>query len=474
MSLPAASGASANPHNIRPYDPLEFRAQTFYDASLNFRRGKDDPRKYLERCLEVIAAREPVVRAWVVINEQGARDAADASAKRWRDGRPLSVIDGMPVGIKDLIETGDMPTRMGCAAYEDHSPGVDSASVQALRGAGAIILGKLVTTELGGAHPGPTTNPFNPLHVPGGSSSGSAAAIGSGMIPVALGTQVGGSVIRPASHCANWALKPTLGALNRGERLTYSHGTLGVHAGSPVDLWHVAMEIAQRAGGDPGRPGLFGPREVPPPVKPERLIVMETPGWQNLDAPTRSAFEKVLESLQRLGVQIIRRGDSPLVESFERGIAPLNAINGDMTAFELRPQLEHLVGKYPDKVSRHLVKKLERGRLLTLDDYRGILLECEAARHRFAAIAALGDAVISVSSCGPAPLAEHAATSPAGSTVFNSPSSLLGAPTVSVPLMAVGGLPVGIQIMGQQHNDARVTGMARWLGENISPVSLHG
>lgn len=474
MSDSVTHNALADSRSAVSYDPLTFRALTFYDATLNFRRGKDDPRRYLERSLEVIRLREPGVKAWVTMNERDARAAADGSVKRWREGKPLSSIDGMPVGIKDLIETKDMPTQMGCAAYKNNFPGMDSASVQALREAGAIILGKLVTTELGGAHPGPTTNPFNPLHTPGGSSSGSAAAIGAAMIPVALGTQVGGSVIRPASHCANWALKPTLGALNRGERLTYSHGTLGIHAGSSVDMWHVAIEIARRVGGDPGRFGLFGSQEVPAPVKPLRLVVMETPGWERLDTLTRNAFEKVLESLQELGVKIIRRANSPLVDSFERGIAPLNAINGDMTAFELRPLLEHLVGQHPDKVSIHLVKKLQRGRALTLDDYRSILLACEEARHRFSALAPLGDALISVSAVGPAPVLEHAGTAAAGSTVFNSPSSLLGAPTVNVPLMAVNGMPVGVQIMGQQHDDFRVTGIARWLGENVPPVAVSG
>src|SRR5690606_32954987 len=162
--------------------------------------------------------------------------------------------------------------------------------VRALRDAGAVILGKCVTTELGGAHPGPTTNPFDARRTPGGSSSGSAAAVGACMVPVAIGTQVGGSVIRPASYCANWALKPTFGALNRGERLGYSQSVIGVHAGSPVDMWSVAHEIALRAGGDPGHPGLFGPAAVPAVVKPQRLILMETVGWKELDVTTRGAL----------------------------------------------------------------------------------------------------------------------------------------------------------------------------------------
>jgi hypothetical protein len=212
------------------YDPLNFAPLRFHTALAAFRSGEDTPRAYLERCLETIAAREPTVRAWVVLNESGARAQADASTSRWRDGHPLSPIDGMPIGIKDLLETRDMPTQMGCVAYAGNFPRRDNAAVWALREAGAIILGKTVTAELGGSHPGPTTNPFDPARTPGGSSSGSAAAVAACMVPAAIGTQVGGSVIRPASYCANWALKPSQGAINRGERQATSMSTHGVHA----------------------------------------------------------------------------------------------------------------------------------------------------------------------------------------------------------------------------------------------------
>ena len=150
----------------------------------------------------------------------------------------------MPVGIKDLLETRDMPTQMGCAAYAGNFPRRDNAAVWALREAGAVILGKTVTAELGGAHPGPTTNPFDPGRTPGGSSSGSAAAVGAGMVPAAIGSQVGGSIIRPASYCGNFALKPTQGAINRGERQATSMSTHGPHAGCLEDVWSVAMAVA--------------------------------------------------------------------------------------------------------------------------------------------------------------------------------------------------------------------------------------
>src|SRR5215471_4713868 len=157
------------------YSPQAFEPLTFFDVMPRFRDGSDTPRAYLDRCLAVIADREPVVKAWVVFNPSGARESADASNERYRRGLPLSPIDGMPIGIKDLIETKDMPTGHGCAAFAGNNTRRDSAIVRALRDAGAVILGKTVTTEMGGAFPGPTTNPFDPGRTPGGSSSGSAA-----------------------------------------------------------------------------------------------------------------------------------------------------------------------------------------------------------------------------------------------------------------------------------------------------------
>src|ERR1700740_2673856 len=163
------------------YSPEGFDPLTFFDVMPRFRDGSDTPRAYLERCLAVIADREPVVKAWAVLNPSGAREAADASTERYRRGRPFSPIDGMPIGIKDLIETKDMPTGHGCAAFAGNNTGRDSALVRALRDAVAVILGKTVTTEMGGTFPGPTTNPFDAGRTAGGSSSGSAAAIGARM-----------------------------------------------------------------------------------------------------------------------------------------------------------------------------------------------------------------------------------------------------------------------------------------------------
>jgi Asp-tRNA(Asn)/Glu-tRNA(Gln) amidotransferase A subunit family amidase len=454
-----------------------FKALTFHDVTPRFRDGGDTPRAYLERCLETIAAREPVVRAFVVLNEEGARAAADASAARWKAGRPLSPIDGMPVAIKDLLETKDMPTQFGCEAYRGNFPKRDNAAVWALRQAGAVVFGKTVTAELGGAHPGPTTNPFDPARTPGGSSSGSAAAVASRMVPAALGTQMGGSVIRPAAYCGNFALKPTQGGINRGERQTTSMSTTGVHAGCIEDMWQVAIEIARRAGGDPGRPGLTGPLTPPVPSKPERLIVLETAGWAALDAASKSAFESLLENLRRAGVTLLRRGDHAGIEALERSIVDGSDLCNSITRWENRWYQSNLVEQHPDGVSARAKAVVKKAEAMSPDDYRALLLRRASAQQCHAAIAPLADAAITLSCPGPAPLwsgdvsGQPLAPRPTGDFVFNAASSMLFAPAVTMPLMGVGGLPVGVQLMGQQHEDARMTAMARWMMSAVPPVT---
>ena len=458
------------------YDPRTFKALTFHDAVAGFPSGADTPRAYLERCLETIEKRDPVVKAFVALNPAGARAAADASTARWKDRRPLSPIDGMPVAIKDLLETKDMPTEMGCEAYRGNFPKRDNAAVWALREAGAIILGKTATAELGGSHPPATTNPFDPARTAGGSSSGSAAAVAARMVPVAIGTQVGGSIIRPAAYCGNVALKPTQGGINRGERQATSMSTHGVHAGSVEDMWQVAIEIARRAGGDRGCPGLFGPPTPPPAAKPERLIVLETEGWRELDGASRSAFEQVLDQLRHSGVTLLRRSDHPMIEAIEQAIANARVICGAITAWENRWYQRNLIDEHPDGVSARAKATVAKAEAMTVDQYRAALSERAAAQLRHAAVAPLADAAITLACPGPAPLwsgdvpGQPLAPRPTGDFVFNAPSSMLFAPAVTMPLMSVGGMPVGVQLMGQQHDDARVTGMARFMLDAVKPV----
>jgi Asp-tRNA(Asn)/Glu-tRNA(Gln) amidotransferase A subunit family amidase len=460
---------------MTPY--TEYKPLTFHDAARRFTEGSDSPRAYLERCLETIAAREPVVKAFTAINEPGARAAADASTARWKAGKPLSSIDGMPVAIKDLLETRDMPTEMGCAAMKGNFPKRDNAAVWALRQAGAVILAKTVTAELGGSHPGPTTNPFDPARTPGGSSSGSAAAVGANMVPMAIGTQVGGSIIRPAAYCGNFALKPTQGGINRGERLATSQSTHGPHAGCLEDMWHSAIEIAKRCGGDRGALGLMGPDALPAAKRPDRLIVLETEGWADLDAATKTGFAQLLRALEAAGVSLIRRADHPFVEALERAIASGRAVCNGVTSWENRWYQRGMLDAAPNGFSARAKASLLRAEAMTPDDYRAHLLARQQAQLAHAAMASLADAAITLACPGPAPLwagdvpGQPLAPRPTGDFVFNAPSSMLFAPVVTVPLMSIGGLPVGVQIMGQQHEDARVTGLARWFSETIERIA---
>jgi Asp-tRNA(Asn)/Glu-tRNA(Gln) amidotransferase A subunit family amidase len=458
------------------YDPNDRDRLTFSAHTSAFTDGSDTPRAYLERCLAQIEVAEPKVKALTTVNADAALAAADASTKRWKDGRPLSPIDGMPIGIKDLLETKDMPTEMGCEAYRGNFPKRDNAAVWALRQAGAVVLAKTVTAELGGAYPGPTRNPFDLERTPGGSSSGSAAAVAADMMPMAIGTQVGGSIIRPAAYCGNVALKPTQGGINRGERLATSMSTHGVHANCIEDMWRTAIEIAKRAGGDRGMIGLTGPSAPPAAVKPERLIVVEGQGWPTLDAATKVAFSQFLDALQAAGVELVRRDDNPMVAGLERAIADAGAICSKITAWENRWAQRNLVDTNPKGVSERAKATLAMAEAMTPDDYRLALLDRAAAQAHHAAMAGLADAAVMLSCPGPAPLyftdvpGEPLKPRPTGDAVMNYPSSMLFAPAVTMPLLTVGGMPVGVQFMGQQHQDARMTAFARWALGEVAPI----
>ena len=460
------------------YDPSTFTALSYHTSIADFKGGRDTPREYLERCLAAIAEREPVVQAFVHLNEASARQAADASTARWRAGQPLSPIDGMPVGIKDLFETRDMPTEMGCEALRGNFPKRDNAAVWALRQAGAVVLGKTVTAELGGSHPGPTTNPFNPQCTPGGSSSGSAAAVAARMLPAALGSQVGGSIIRPAGFCGNVALKPSQGGINRGERQATSMSTHGVHAACIEDTWQVAIEIVRRVGGDRGALGLVGPDTPPEAAKPHSLIVLETAGWSELDASSKGAFEMLLERLQAAGIVLRRRAGHPLIDALERAVTDASAICSGITAWENSWATRSLVDNQPDGVSARAKKALALAESMSIEDYRALLLRREQAQSCHAALLGSADAILTLSCPGPAPLwagdrpSEALAPRPTGDAIFNYATSMLFAPCVNLPLMSVAGMPVGVQLVGWPQDDARMCALARWALSSVQPVTF--
>jgi len=444
------------------YDPSTHRMLSFHDAAAKFRDGSDNPRAYLERCIERIEALEPAVMAFAFLNLDRARQAADESGARYKAGKPLSVVDGMPAGIKDLIETYDMPTEFGSELFKGHQPMTDAASVRALRQGGAVLVGKTVTVCFGGGDPARTRNPFDTRRTPGGSSSGTAAAVASRMLPVALGTHARGSTIRPASFCGTYALKPTFGAINRqgSFSMAYSMDHVGVFAGTLSDMWTTARFIVTEAGGDPGHPGLDGALDPPPPRKPARLIRLDTAGWRVAEPAAKAAFEAYLSRLANAGVEIISRHDDAAIETYESALAGMPQLWTNLYRFEMHwPTLQYRE-RYRDKLPPRLLKGIEDGTHITQETYRAAHVEREKLRAMHEELAKRTDGFITLSSPGPGPIGMDQ-----GSAIFNEASSVLGAPAINLPLLAVDAAPLGVQLLGRWQGDERLTAVARWLAE---------
>ena len=446
------------------YDPKTHSLITFHDRVAAFRDGSDTPRAFLERCIEAIEAREDEIMAWARFDPEGARKAADDSTARYRAGAPLSPVDGLPVGIKDLIDTVDMPTEYGSTLFAGHRPKQDAAVVLALREGGAAILGKTVTVTFGGGDPAKTRNPHDTSRTPGGSSSGTAAAVGAPTIPAAIGTHARGSTIRPASFCGAYALKPTFGAINRQGVFSAADSMdhLGTFAGSLRDVWIVARHMARLAGGDPGHPGLYGGAAPPAPRKPMRLVRLEMAGWARTDDATKAAFEEVVAGLAASGVEIFAKGDDPTIDEYEALLARMPELWRDLYRFEMRwPMLQYLA-LYPDDVPPRLKRGLEEGAGLTQEIYRAALVRRAYARNLHSELAGRADGFVTLASPGPGPVGMDQ-----GSAIFNEPSSVMGAPALSLPLMAVDGVPVGVQLMGRIGGDEALTACGLWVAEHV-------
>ena len=432
--------------------------RSFYASLDDFKSGKDTPSAFLERCLATLAELEPQVLAFVHHDVVAAREAAARSTKRWRGGQPLSPIDGMPIGVKDIIETADFPTEMGSALYKGWQSGRDAASVAALREAGGIVLGKTVTTEFATAPPGPTRNPWDTRRTPGGSSSGSAAAAGSGMIAAGLGTQVLGSILRPASFCGCVGFKPSLGAINRGgshDGLSQSvHGAL---AASIEDAWIVLRAIADRVGGDPGYPGLIGPASPPAAQKPKRLALLETPGWVKAQPAAKDALLRAVETLASSGVTILRRKDQSAIEKVETALGRALPVSQQINTWETRWPLNTYRQRDAAKLTPFSLERLAEAERMTLEQYRALLQERDQIRAAYATLAAECDAVVTLTATGPAPLGLEST----GDPIFVVAGSLLGVPAISVPLLQVEGLPVGLQLLGFLDADPSLIATAR-------------
>ena len=441
------------------------QAKPFLAAAAQFAGGHDTPRAYLERCLDALAAWEPKIGAFVHTNLDGARAAADASSRRWRDNKPLSAIDGMPVGIKDIIETADMPTEMGSPLFDGWRSGRDAAAVAALREAGAVILGKTVTTEFAATEPRGTRNPWDLARTPGGSSSGSAAAVAAGLVSAALGTQVMGSIVRPASYCGCVGFKPSVGGINRGgSHDNLSQSCMGVLAATLEDAWQVASEIAARAGGDPGYPGLVGPLRVPPAAKPQRLVFLETAGWQVASPEAKQALQESMALLSRDGIDIVTRRSDRLVGAVEEAIANARALSVRINAWESRWPLNTYRNRDAGKLSRAMLTRLAQAEAMGLDDYRADLDERIRVRALYNSLAAQCDACVTLA----APAAAPVGLGSTGDPVFAVPFSLLGVPAISLPLLHEQGLPLGLQVTGFYGKDATAAAMASWIEKTLA------
>jgi Asp-tRNA(Asn)/Glu-tRNA(Gln) amidotransferase A subunit family amidase len=433
---------------------------SFYDHTHHFRSGADTPSSYLERCLATIGEREPDVGAFVCLDIENARRQAASSTERWRAGNPLSSIDGMPIGIKDIIETADMPTQMGSPVYDGWRSGRDAASVFALREAGAVIVGKTVTAEFATLSPRGTRNPWDPRRTPGGSSSGSAAAVGAGMLPAALGTQGLGSIIRPASYCGAVGFKPSVGAVNRsGSHDGISQSAHGVLASTLEDAWIVLREIVERIGGDPGMPGLDGQLTPPTQRRPKRLALLKTSGWGDVPARVLEPFESLLGMMREHGVEILDPDRDDVAIRVKHMLA--GALKGTLglNTYEMKWPLNSYNKNDPDKLSPFLRTRLADAERMTLSDYRSLLAERERVRNMYIAEADQIEGVITLSADAPAPIG----LTSSGNPMFSVPSAYLGCPSVSLPLIMADGLPVGVQLIGFAGRDAELVSLARWI-----------
>jgi Asp-tRNA(Asn)/Glu-tRNA(Gln) amidotransferase A subunit family amidase len=446
------------------------QAKPFLAAAAQFAHGHDTPRAYLERCLDALAVWEPRIGAFVHTNLDGARAAADASSKRWHDGKPLSAIDGMPIGIKDIIETADMPTEMGSPLFDGWCSGRDAAAVAALREAGAIILGKTVTTEFAATEPRGTRNPWDLARTPGGSSSGSAAAVAAGLVSAALGTQVIGSIVRPASYCGCVGFKPSVGGINRGgSHDNLSQSCMGVLAATLEDAWQVASEIATRAGGDPGYPGLAGPLRVPPTAEPQRLVFLETAGWQVASPEAKEALQESVAQLSRSGVDIVTRQSNGLVGAVEEAIANARPLSVRINAWESRWPLNTYRNRDAGKLSRAMLERLAQAEAMGLGDYRADLDERLRIRALYTSLAAQCDACVTLA----APAAAPIGLGSTGDPVFAVPFSLLGVPAISLPLLHEQGLPLGLQVVGFHGKDETSCAIAGWVEKALAGRVAH-
>jgi Asp-tRNA(Asn)/Glu-tRNA(Gln) amidotransferase A subunit family amidase len=427
------------------------------EAARRIRAGLLTSEELVEACLERIRATEPVVQAWTFLDEAHALAQARAADERKRSGQEIGPLHGVPVGLKDIIDTADMPTENGTVLHQGRAPREDAVVVSMLRTAGAIILGKTVTTECAYFAPGKTRNPCNPEHTPGGSSSGSAAAVSASMVPLAVGSQTNGSVIRPAAFCGVYGFKPTHGLIPRTGILKLSRALdhVGIFARSLDD---VALLAEQLTGYDPGDPDTRPRARIPfgrisaeaPPIEP-MLAFIKTPYWNRMTTEAREAFAELAAALGERVEEVELFPSASEAWGWHKTI-----MEADMSA-SFQPEWER--GR--DKLSPQLRELMERGREVRLVDYQRALDRVPAIVESFDELfMERYDAVLTPAAPGSAPKGLGST----GDPVFCSLWTLCGMPAVTLPLIQdAAGLPIGVQLVGRRNFDARLLRTARWL-----------
>jgi Asp-tRNA(Asn)/Glu-tRNA(Gln) amidotransferase A subunit family amidase len=426
------------------------------DAARAIRDGAISSEQLVESCLARIREAEPQVEAWQYLDPAHALAQARARDADRREGRPTGPLHGLPVGIKDIMDTADMPTEDGTVLHAGRTPARDATVVAMLRAAGAVILGKTVTTECATYFPGKTRNPHHPEHTPGGSSSGSAAAVAAGMVPLALGSQTNGSVIRPAAFCGVYGFKPTHGLIPRHGimRLSRTLDHVGVFARTLED---VALIGEQLVGHDELDPDTRPRARIPfcavaaeqPPLPP-LLAFVKGPAWERAEEETREAFAELVSELGDRVVEV------ELPEATQRALDWHRTI---MEA-EMGANLDVEWERGRDKLSESLRTRLERGRAVSALDYQIALARVPLLNDGFGEIFERFDAILTPAAAGTAPKGLASTGDPSFCTLW----TLLGMPALSLPLMQGGnGLPLGVQLVGPRHDDARLLRTARWL-----------